>query len=437
MTGFNLHYKHFSNNMEDLNIGDFLECISGSSSTGLDEKGSRSLSPMESDKTSVEWHNEYSELNLEIPDPDYFWLTQHETNSQTCKAEDSTPSVLCSLCHRNFVTAPEVPKKKRKRTEQQSISSTNSLCEECLALPPDKVNTINAPLKAKRTIRRQQAKNRSSDTVQKLQQEQEKLKTADLPEAERKRRQQMIRNRISAQQSRDRKKAYVAQLEEENQEVKNQNAALKHKLKQLYEENLYLKNQLTQIHLESSERTIMSRTAKGASLALATVLSVMMLVNTLNTETTTTTLAPRQLTSLDLSNYKNPQGVSVQETCQQALEEAGVRIEDLVPEYKEYREDTALQLREERIASISHTPSFRTVSGVSSELREGIKESGLTTVFCPNVQAYWEGNSELQYLQVLIPQESLPAVAKTSLDPTQRYMLELICKVSDVNIKPY
>ena len=64
----------------------------------------------------------------------------------------------------------------------------------------------------------------------------------------------------------------------------------------------------------------------------------------------------------------------------------------------------------------------------------------MTTLFCPNVQAYWENESEaneLKHLQVIIPLESLPIVEHTVVDTSgQKYMLEILCSVSDLKVLP-
>jgi len=51
---------------------------------------------------------------------------------------------------------------------------------------------------------------------------------------------QKIRNRISAQESRDRRKHYIETLEAENDDLKKENKALKDTIKQLKEENYLL-----------------------------------------------------------------------------------------------------------------------------------------------------------------------------------------------------
>ena len=55
----------------------------------------------------------------------------------------------------------------------------------------------------------------------------------------------MIRNRISAQNSRDKKKVYMQKLEAENQFVKEENSKLKQQLEQYLSENTLLKNKNT------------------------------------------------------------------------------------------------------------------------------------------------------------------------------------------------
>jgi len=58
---------------------------------------------------------------------------------------------------------------------------------------------------------------------------------------------QKIRNRISAQESRDRRKHYIEKLEAENDVIKNENKTLKELVKQLKEENFALLEKVDQM----------------------------------------------------------------------------------------------------------------------------------------------------------------------------------------------
>ena len=129
--------------------------------------------------------------------------------------------------------------------------------------------------KSKRIMKREQAKKRTKEKglvnnkkenpldESKDSEESEKTKTikditeendedlTDLSEKDKKKMQQKIRNRVSAQQSRDRKKVYIVNLEQQNSVLLSENVLLKQDLiymkqenEQLKEENFYLKSQL-------------------------------------------------------------------------------------------------------------------------------------------------------------------------------------------------
>jgi len=68
-----------------------------------------------------------------------------------------------------------------------------------------------------------------------------------LDDLSRKRMMQKIRNRISAQESRDRRKNYIEKLEAENNVIKNENTTLKEHIKQLKEENFALLEKVDQM----------------------------------------------------------------------------------------------------------------------------------------------------------------------------------------------
>jgi hypothetical protein len=114
---------------------------------------------------------------------------------------------------------PEVRKKRRKQVQQNNVDGENVRLEE----------------KSRRITKRQAAKERNYamtamdvrsdfadlnliDPVQF-----EMAKYANLDEKSRKKMQQMIRNRISAQSHRDKKKAYITDLEHASQQLRRQN----------------------------------------------------------------------------------------------------------------------------------------------------------------------------------------------------------------------
>jgi hypothetical protein len=99
-------------------------------------------------------------------------------------------------------------------------------------------------------VKRQRAKVRNEDdeseAVKKLKELRNQLlnQAKDLSDTERKRMQQILRNRISAQQSRDRKKLLLTHVERRNNELVEENERLRGKIEELHRENRYLRGQL-------------------------------------------------------------------------------------------------------------------------------------------------------------------------------------------------
>jgi hypothetical protein len=64
-----------------------------------------------------------------------------------------------------------------------------------------------------------------SESLKRLMEEQQAFleENKHLPEAELKKLRQVVRNRLSAQQSRDRKKAYMSELDERNKQLQEEN----------------------------------------------------------------------------------------------------------------------------------------------------------------------------------------------------------------------
>ncbi|CAG9320927.1 unnamed protein product [Blepharisma stoltei] len=439
--------------MEDFDTKGFQYCMSESSSF-YEEKVSTTVSPLENEDLNMDWLHADTDLGLDLELTENFFSSDFSSKSSLDYIPaDSTPTALCSICQKNIVKLedPSQIRKKRKRNDNAPVLSSMTVCEECRNLNvEDLKNYKNASDKSKRVIKREHAKRRAneSEAVRKLKEEQEMLaENKDMPENERRKLQQMIRNRISAQQSRDRKKAFVSQLEEENKLLAEQNNSLKYRLKQIQAENTYLKNQLVQIHMGKDEQPYFSKVAKGATLALATVISVMMVVNTIQADQNSTTLPParRLIENFDLNEYKNNEGVSLAQTAHKTLEEIGINLEQFLPAEKNEPKfsNNLLEIRKNRIDKTHTTPHLRALAGPNDPcmkaMTQEIQKGAMTSVFCPSVQAYWDDvqtQPNLNYLQLMMPLESMPSLAPASLDPSRKYLLEMVCKVSDVNVFP-
>ncbi|CAD8171793.1 unnamed protein product [Paramecium pentaurelia] len=139
--------------------------------------------------------------------------------------------------------------------------------------------------KMKRTMRREKAKQRknkdepeivsSSKKIKRKKEDEDPLRDND------KKTIQMIRNRISAQNSRDRKKQYLHQLESQAQKELDYNAELRKQLEELQEKQQKLTNKSQKIR---NQLSILQQLGRGSrlgkiSLALLTLVSVFSVIS--------------------------------------------------------------------------------------------------------------------------------------------------------------
>ena len=138
----------------------------------------------------------------------------------------------------------------------------------------EELSHLKLAMKSKRIMKREQAKQRAKEKVQlkkeiEVKEESERSMRRedeadddceDLSEKDKKKMEQKIRNRVSAQQSRDRKKVYIVNLEHQNAALITENSLLKQDvmfLKQenehLKQENYYLKTQMPRKNTEDNE----------------------------------------------------------------------------------------------------------------------------------------------------------------------------------------
>jgi len=195
------------------------------------------------------------------------------------ECEEETGSVLCSICRKNLVKIQElalVSRRKRRRIVHPPILSSMTVCESCIQHDPRDLPF--ASNRSKRVVKRQRAKVRGeedeSEAVKKLKEQRSQLldQSKDLSETERKRMQMILRNRISAQQSRDRKKVLLTHIERRNNDLVEENEKLRGKIEELSRENRYLRGQLERYTSDSGG------VSRGGllGLGLGTVLVVVM-----------------------------------------------------------------------------------------------------------------------------------------------------------------
>ena len=263
----------------------YLEVISDSASTGLE------------DRISLQIHSPcYPDICLES-EPQLFPYSNHQLSNYSAEPEDKYITCLCEICHKNIIKINDSSsslRKKRKINESQLIVASMKVCKECRMLKLEDLKTISGSTQGKIVVKRENAKRRVQENEKNIREQQEKLieDNSELSEGEKKKMKQIIRNRISAQQSRDRKKAYVAQLTDENNQLKLQNTMFKYKIQELSQENAYLKNQLSGMHLNSSS----SSSIKGASLGLMVFVGIILIIN-MNSNNNSVIAKPRHLLS--------------------------------------------------------------------------------------------------------------------------------------------
>lgn len=147
----------------------------------------------------------------------------------------------------------------------------------------------------------------------------------------------------------------------------------------------------------------------------------------------TASTAVRQLsTQLDLSQYKSAEGVSLQKISEDIVEELQKEVLMMPLEMS----NSIVEYRKQRVDIINDATFLKKIDPCQKK----VETSAMTTLFCPTVQAYWENENEkgeLNHLQVIIPLESLPVVEHTVVDTSgQKYMLEIMCTVTDINVLP-
>lgn len=201
---------------------EFIEFLTDSASTRTDDYLSLNPSPILWEEDQV-WESE---------------VPAEATGLMTC---------ICKVCGKNTVDIEQEnpSKRKRRKVEVELPQSTAMVCSECLSLTVEQASNLRKiPEKGLLLLKRAQAKRKTQDTLQRLKEEEAQVmeKAAELPLADQRRLKQMMRNRISAQQSRDRKKNYELQLEKEIIELKQDNAKLCEKVQTLEHENSLLRS---------------------------------------------------------------------------------------------------------------------------------------------------------------------------------------------------
>ena len=423
--------------MEDFKP-DYILATLDSPSTGFEDIFSPRSSPCIDAEIIDEW----------IVDSGNFY----ENSWEGCISEDIGTTLICQVCKKNTVHLDSQPKK-RRRTSKEPILSSMKLCESCKNLSPQQLAAFTkAASSSKLAAKREIAKRRVQETeaLKKLKEEQAKVleKIDGMPDQQKKKIQQKLRNRISAQQSRDRKKAYTDQLEAENDQIHSENSALKYRIQQLETENKYLRNQLISLQMKSSDSSV-PRYIKASTLALATIVSVMLIAQSVHNNTQQT----RQLIeSFNLEEYRSPDGVSLQEKTSQIIQAIGISHEDFSPveqpDSLALQNDLVVAYHNERLESMKESTSVAISQGhlrhpplAATEPCPEVYHSEpgtLATLFCPSVQTYISDSQnppKLQYVQLLVPVEAMPHLSQVRDLAAGRYWYEVMCNVKDITLR--
>lgn len=404
-------------------------------------------------------------MDISLPENDYFpyedlWLKDEDTFLESDSSSPQTsplspcsdpPSVLCGVCKQTVLSLPALPFK-RTRNEPAPV------CSDCLALTPgDLPKFRHASAKSKRVVKREHARRRTKDTdseaVRQLKAEQAHIATGDYPEPEKKRLFQVLRNRISAQQSRDRKKAYIDQLELDKKELESKNLALEQKIARLKFENRLLKRRIALQSPESdgNSGSSITRTVRNVTIALATVISVVALVQNMGEKET--------LQTLELKEFRNDRGVTVEEATGEVLRTFNLSVEELVRQVSEEAKveemdvpnilDPALYFD---LSSIRGSLGSRIQDKTESDhvalrgshpcdgyrdLLQAYESNSLATMFCPNLSFYTSIGHRLQdmvrMVQMVVPVSTMVETLP-ELKGMENCYLELLCKVLDVSV---
>lgn len=222
---------------------------------------------------------------------------------------------------------------------------TEMICEDCMNATSS-THRQRSP-KSKRLVKRRRTRRRGSEALSsgeslqlaRLKQQQNALleNAKDLPDLELRRLKQVVRNRISAQQSRDKKKYYVQQIESDIARLETENDELKAKMDIFENENSMLKDAIAK--MRNHKTPYISKKARRTTIALASILTVMMAVGTCSQDSTSTeedsvgSTPSREL--LDLREFKDLDGVTIEEKVNEVMTDLGLDIESYLPVEKE------------------------------------------------------------------------------------------------------
>jgi hypothetical protein len=216
------------------------------------------------------------------PEWDEVWTSEPATD------QSDYLKCVCKVCHKNTVDVRQESsegRRKRRKVEADAIPSTLLVCSNCLNLTA----LQDLPEKSVLLLKRAQAKRKTQESkaLQKVKEDEAEVqsKTEAGSGQDSRRLKQMMRNRQSAQLSRDRKKAYTNELELQVNTLQEENTKLRERVLALEHENSRLRGHSARQAFSSDAQ--MSRMGAvslvlGAFLAVCLIASLVQPVPTVN-----------------------------------------------------------------------------------------------------------------------------------------------------------
>lgn len=225
----------------------------------------------------------------------------------------------CIICKKKIERDENLQRKKQKLSEIGCLNI--KICEDCVRLNCSEINNL---------------KNLTKKTIILLKREQARRKIIKNPEISAhdpptsiKKLERVIKNRVCAQESRDRQKNYVESLVKENKQIKSENSGLSETLSFFKTENNLLKKQICSMFVRNDETNIFKKVIKGVSLALATIISIMILANSALLSSFSYDIS--QIYNFDLASYKNESGSSIKDTTLHILDKLEIDLDSFLP----------------------------------------------------------------------------------------------------------
>jgi hypothetical protein len=365
--------------------------------------------------------------------------TTPEVMSNTHPQEDSKLSILCQLCR---VNAVHTQTRGRKRKLDPILSSMR-LCIECKKLKPEHLALFAQADNGKKfAMKRVNAMRRLQESEIKKKLKVDPYYTDKAKEEEdHKKRQQKLKNRVSAQQSRDRKKAYLSELEETNKNYLIENELYKHKIQALEFENKSLRSQLLDLNSQSEESCFVLYIK-----TLATIISILLLSQSLHK---TSLQAKQLLDTLNLNSFTNPHGVSIVQKSNDLIKQFNINIQNLIPEPSQMNRSSIQDLHEDKVRSLisvsesnmSQESLWRNIIPqclYTFEDQPKKEAASLATVFTKSAIIYHsdeQAKVSPQNIQLILPVSLFPSLQISKDITSNDKVVEFSCELKGLEIK--